>query len=397
MMFQMQKKLTILSVSLFLAAFAHGQTPERQQLAKQVIDNVRQETMSRANEMLNEKPVTVTASSCKRSAGGKHDFYSEGDYWWPDPANPGGPYIQKDGQTNPENFVDHRHAMIRLSEITSTLTSAWLLTGQQKYADQALKHLNAWFVDTATMMNPNMLYAQAIWGRFTGRGIGIIDAYHLVEVARSAMILIDRKAVPEQNAKQIKAWFADFLHWMTTHKYGIDEMNANNNHGTCWAVTASAMATLTGNDEVRKMCTERFKTVLLPTQMAADGSFPLELKRTKPYGYSLFNIDAMCNLTEILSTPDDNLFDFRTPDGRSLKKGMEFIYPFIADKSKWPYAHDIYIWNEWPVRQSSLLFAGLAYNNSDYIKTYLSLPANPTHPEVIRNLPVRHPVIWLMK
>jgi len=76
---------------------------------------------------------------------------------------------------------------------------------------------------------------------------------------------------------------------------------------------------------------------------------------------------------------------------------MEFIYPYIADKSKWPFAKDIYIWEEWPVRQSSLLFAGLAYKNENYISTYLSLPANPDHPEVIRNLPVRHPVIWLLK
>ena len=76
---------------------------------------------------------------------------------------------------------------------------------------------------------------------------------------------------------------------------------------------------------------------------------------------------------------------------------MEFIYPFISDKSKWPFAKDIYIWEEWPVRHSSLLFAGLAYKNKSYITTYLNLPANPVHPEVIRNLPVRHPVIWLLK
>jgi hypothetical protein len=184
---------------------------------------------------------------------------------------------------------------------------------------------------------------------------------------------------------------------MTTHQYGIDEMNAKNNHGTCWAVTASAMADLTGNEEVKKLCRDRFKTIFLPTQMADDGSFPLELKRTKPYGYSLFNIDAMCNLAQILSTPEDNLWNFTTPDGKSLKKGMEFIFPFIADKSKWPFAKDIYIWDEWPVRQSSLLFAGIAYGNNDYINTYLKLAANPTHPEVIRNLPVRHPVIWFIQ
>lgn len=364
---------------------------------KQVIENIRKETVKRASKMLPEKAVTVTSSSCKRSIGGRHDFYSEGDYWWPDPANPGGPYIQKDGQTNPDNFSDHRLAMIRMSEMTATLTSAWLLTGEKKYAEKAIAHLNAWFVDPATRMNPHMLYAQAIWGRFTGRGIGLIDAYHLVEVAQSAKILINNQVIPKEQAVKINEWFSSFLSWMTTHPYGMDEMNAKNNHGTCWVATASSMAVLTGNTELIQLCTDRFKTVLLPSQMAADGSFPLELKRTKPYGYSLFNIDAMCNVAQILSTPDENLFDFKTQEGQTLKKGMEFIYPFIADKSKWPFAKDIYIWEEWPVRQSSLLFAGLAYKNEQYIFTYLSLPANPVHPEVIRNLPVRHPVIWLLK
>ena len=366
-------------------------------LEQQIIKNIKKQTIDQAEKLLSEKPVTVTASSCNRSRGGTHDFYSEGDYWWPDPAKPDGPYIQKDGQTNPENFSDHRHAMIRLSEITATLTSAWLLTGDPKYAGKALEHLNAWFVDPLTRMNPNMLYAQAIWGRFTGRGIGLIDAYHLVEVAQSAKILIENQVIPKDQSAKIKEWFNNFLNWMMTHQYGIDEMNAKNNHGTCWVVTAASMAVLTGNGEAKQMCIKRFKTILLPNQMADDGSFPQEIKRTKPFGYSLFNLDAMCNAAQLLSTPNDNLFEFKTEKGLTLRNGMEFIYPYIVDKSKWPFSKDIYIWDEWPVRQSCLLFAGLAYQNKQYISTFLSLPASPAHPEVIRNLPVRHPVIWMMQ
>lgn len=367
---------------------------KQNQLKAEVIESVRKETIEKAKKILNEKPLTVTASYCSRSAGGKHDFYSEGDYWWPDPSNPGGPYIQKDGQSNPENFSDHRHAMVRLSEITATLTSAWLLTGEKKYAYKATEHLNAWFVDTTTRMNPNMRYAQAIWGRFTGRGIGLIDAYHLVEVAQSAKILIENRIIPKDLADGIKVWFQSFLDWMITHPYGIDEMKAKNNHGTCWVATASAMASLVGDQKMRLICTDRFKTVLLPNQMDKDGSFPLELKRTKPYGYSLFNMDAMCNVAQILSVPEDNLWEF-SAGGLTLKKGLEFIYPFIADKTKWPFIKDIYIWEEWPVRQSCLLFGGMAYSNAEYVGKYLRLPGNFTHPEVVRNVPVRHPVIWL--
>jgi hypothetical protein len=366
------------------------------QLEKKIIQDVRQGTIEKANSFLTEKPVTVTAAHCERSAGGLNDFYSEGDYWWPDPQNPDAPYIQKDGQSNPDNFSAHRHAMVRLCDITATLTSAWLLSGDKKYADHALEHLNAWFVNPATMMNPNMLYAQAIKGRFTGRSIGLIDAYHLVEVAQSVKVLAGKGGITAEQAVKIKEWFSKFLTWMTTYEYGLKEMEAENNHGTCWVATASSFAVLVGNQAAIDLCTNRFKNVLLPNQMAADGSFPREIKRTKPYGYSLFNIDAFANVARILSTPANNLWEYTTSDGKSLKKGMEYIYPFIADKSKWPFTKDIYIWDEWPVRQSSLLFAGLAYNNENYINTYLKLPANPTDPEVIRNLPVRHPIIWII-
>jgi hypothetical protein len=367
------------------------------ELAQRIIKTVRDEIIKKADDFLKEEPVTVTASFCKRSAGGVHDFFSEADYFWPDPDHPDGPFIQKDGQSYPGVFSDHRHAMIRFSEITATLTSAWLLTGNRKYAEKALDHLNTWFIDTATLMNPSMLYAQAIWGRNTGRGIGLIDAYHLVEVAQSAKLLIDNHVISTEQAEKIRDWFRQFLEWMTSHQYGKDEMNTKNNHSTCWIATASSMANLTGNEQVKQMCRERFKTILLPSQMAEDGSFSLEIKRTKPYGYSLFNIDAFCNAARLLSVPDDNLWEFVTSDGKSVKKGMEYIYPYIVDKSAWPFAKDINIWEEWPVRQSCLLFAGIAFRNADYISTYLSLPANPVHPEVIRNLPVRHPVIWLME
>jgi len=388
-------KFNIRLIPLVLALFFSINSLSSQSLKDKVIYAYKTTEIARAKAFLHAEPITVTASYSKRSSGGIHDFYSEGDYWWPDPDDPGGKYIRKDGQTNPDNFSDHRIAMIRLSEIVATLTSAWLLTEEQVFADQALEHLNAWFVDTATLMNPHMLYAQAIWGRVTGRGIGLIDAYHLVEVARSVQILEEKKGITQEQAIQIKEWFDEFLTWMTTHKYGIDEMNTENNHAVCWLATASSMAVLTDNQEITNLCTERFKTIALPDQMADDGSFPRELQRTKPYGYSLFNIDAFCNVAQILSNSRNNLWKFEADSGKSLQKGMEFIFPFIKDKTSWTYEKDIYIWEEWPVNHPALLFTGLAYKNSDYIETYINLPKYPVHPEVIRNLPVRHPVIWL--
>src|SRR5579885_3439635 len=149
----------------------------------------RPRVLKAAARYLREEPVTVTATRSPRSAGGKHDYFSEGDYWWPDPKNPDGPYIQRDGMSNPNNFDDHRHALIRLSMQMPALTAAWLITKQSRFADHAAAHLRAWFVDDATLMNPNLQFAQAIHGRSTGRGTGIIDTLHLVEVARAAGVL----------------------------------------------------------------------------------------------------------------------------------------------------------------------------------------------------------------
>ena len=349
-----------------------------------------------ATSYLDSLPVTVTATVCQRSAGNAHDFYSEGDYWWPNPEDPDGPYIRKDGQTNPENFVAHRHAMIRLSRIVGMQTSAYLLTGDLKFAEATQKHLEAWFVNPKTRMNTNLLYVQAIKGRVTGRGIGIIDAIHLIEVARSVEILANNSTIPEKSAAEIKKWFSEFVVWLTTHQYGIDEMNAKNNHGTCWVMQVGAFARLTQNTEVLDFCRNRFKTVLIPNQMKENGSFPLELVRTKPYGYSLFNLDAFMTCAEILSDKNINMYEFSTPKGLNMKLGAEFLFPYIKDKKSWPYKPDVMYWNEWPVRQPFLLFAGKAYNNQDYIETWKSLEAYPKTGEVLRNLPIRNPLLWLL-
>jgi hypothetical protein len=351
--------------------------------------------MAEAGWAMKQSPVTVTASYSPRSAGGKHDFFSEGDYWWPNPVSADSPYIQRDGETNPANFTAHREAMIRLSRVVGALASAYRLTGDAGYARQAMKHVRAWFVDTATMMNPGLDYAQAIKGRATGRGIGIIDTIQLMEVVEGLETMGD--AVDAGLLAQVKAWFSRYLIWLMTHPYGKDEMNAANNHGTCWVMQVAAFAKFTGDVKLMEMCSERYKTVLLPAQMAADGSFPQELRRTKPYGYSLFNLDAMATICQLLSGPGNDLWHYQTADGRSIGKGIAWLYPYIADKGKWPFKHDVMHWDEWPVAQPALAFGGVALDNKDWLDLWARLDHQPSGAEVIRNLPVRHPLIWYGK
>ena len=384
---------TILISLLVTLSWTYGLT--QNSFFKKTASVLANKIIQQADATLFEKPITVTAYSSERSKGGKHDFFSEGDYWWPDSLHPNGPYIQRDGLTNPQNFTAHRLAMIRFSKAVGNLTSAYILTKNTKYSNAAMGHLKAWFIDTATLMNPSLLYGQAITRKVSGRGIGIIDMIQMIEVAQSVVVLEKAGLINNKDIIEIKNWFTQYLKWVTTHPYGIEEREAKNNHGTCWVMQVAVFAKLVGDTSLLSYCNNRFKTVLLPSQMAPNGSFPLEIKRTKPYGYSLFNLDAMVTLAHVLSTQKENLFDFIGTGNVSIKKGIEFMFPFIANKASWPYAKDVMYFDEWPVAPISLLFGSKATHNSSWFDTWQKLEHFPTNEEVIRNTPIRNPLIWI--
>lgn len=359
----------------------------------------RDRILQAADSYLAQRPITVTAYTSLRSKGGLHDYFSEGDYWWPNPHDPSGPYIRRDGYSNPANFNAHREALIRLSIQMPALVAAYVITRDLRYAHHAMLHLRAWFLDPATRMNPSLRYAQAISGITTGRGIGIIDTIHLIEVTRAARHLEKAAILSGAERSGLKSWFAQYLGWMRISKNGREEEAARNNHGSCWVAQVAAFAAFTNDHEVLALCREQFKTELLPTQLAPDGSFPLELARTKPYNYSLFNLDILsviCRIVNEGSATSEDLWRFTTQRGQQFKKAIEFMYPYIKDKKSWPYRHDVEYFDDLPNRQPSLLFAGLAYREPKYIALWRTLPPDPKTPEILRNFPIRQPLLWVM-
>jgi hypothetical protein len=349
-----------------------------------------------ANKYLQLKPETITSFPSAKSPGGLHDFFSQADYFWPNPKNPNGPYINRDGQSNPDNFNEHRKAMIRLSIQMPALTAAWLLTGHKRYAQHAADHLRAWFVTPATRMNPNLEYAQGVHGVSTGRNYGIIDTLHLVEVARAASIVAPESlSSPERAA--LMDWFTEYLHWLKTSEKGIKERDTLNNHAICWALQAAEFARLIGDDRTRAEVRQQWKTVFVPNQMAVNGSFPKELARTKPYSYSIFNFDVSTMLCQSLLDSGEDLYEFQLPDGRGICKAAEFLFPYLADKATWPYRKDVEHFDALPVRSPGLLFTGLSCHKPDYLSVWKRLNPDPTDPEIIRNYPVRQPLLWFPK
>ncbi len=380
----------VVSVLLLWLAPALPQQPE-----DGLIDTPRERArvLAQANRFLKDLPVTVTATRSARSGGGPHDYFSEGDYWWPDPANPDGPYVQRDGMSNPANFDDHRKALMRLSVEMPALVAAYTLTNDRKYSLAATRHARAWFIGPSTKMTPALRYAQAIHGRVTGRGTGIIDTIHLVEVVRALERLDGAPGWTRDDALLTRRWFADYLDWLTTDQYGTDERDTTNNHATCWVMQVAAFARYVGNGTVMQDCRDRYKTVILQ-QMAPDGSFPRELARTKPYGYSLFNLEAMATICQLLSTREDDLWTFELPDGRGMRKAMAFMAPYIRDRHSWPKPADVMYDQNWPMRQASLLFGGVALQEPSYLQLWSTLPPESEVEEVVRNFFIRQPLLW---
>jgi hypothetical protein len=195
----------------------------------------RERILGAASAYLSLPPMTITSFPSPLSPGGLHDFFSQADYFWPNPNDPNGPYINRDGQSNPANFNEHRKAMIALSIRMPALTAAWRLTGDKRYARHACEHLRAWFITPATRMNPNLEYAQGVRGVSTGRSYGIIDTLHLVEVARAASLVTPHMMSAEDNGA-LDDWFRSYLDWLKTSEKGKTERAALNNHATCWAL-----------------------------------------------------------------------------------------------------------------------------------------------------------------
>ncbi|HVU28689.1 MAG TPA: alginate lyase family protein [Verrucomicrobiae bacterium] len=356
----------------------------------------RERILNAANNALSLTPITITKFRAKYSEGDANDFYSNGDYWWPNPGSTNGlPYVELDGRTNPNNFNEHRACLRQLRDAVAALGAAYKITGDERYVKKSVELLRVFFLDAPTRMNPNLKYAQAVPGVSSGRSWGIIDSLHLIEIPKAVEAMESSPAFPPDVLSRLKKWFADYIQWLTTSKNGNAEANAANNHAVAYWLQIAVFAQFTGDETNLAECRRRFKEVFVPRQMALDGSFPRELARTKPYGYSIFQLDNMATLCQALSTTNDDLWKFELPDGRGIRKAMEFLYPFLADKSKWPRKPDVQAWDGWPAREPSLLFAGFALDEPKYLNLWRKLPADPANDEVRRNIAITQPILWL--
>lgn len=297
----------------------------------------RQQLLAEADRLLETPARSVLDKTITPASGDKHDYFSLGPYWWPDPSKPDGlPYIRRDGETNPES----RHhsdsgPFARTCGAIELLGAAFHLSGDERYAVKAAVLARTWFLDPATRMNPNFQHAQAIPGVTDGRGIGIIEAQNLMHANEGLALLAPSVAWTAADRAAMLEWNERFYRWLTTSKNGLEEKAWPNNHGTWYDAQVAHLALVLGRtDEARKILSAGLSE-RVAKHVEPDGRQPHELERTNSLSYSIYNLEAFFVCARLAEFVGVDWWRFSTLDGRSLSGALRFLAPYVDPKKAW--------------------------------------------------------------
>ena len=246
-----------------------------------------------AEKRVKEGPWTVTSERPKDLEMDPHDYYSEAPYWWPNPENPSGPYIRKDGQFNPARFLANKTALNSMADAVFTLGAAAYFLDEPRYAQRAARDIRVWFIDPKTRMNPSLEYSQAIRGVNDGRGAGIIDGRVLIRAIQGMEFLAQTGQWDAKDQLAVHKWFDEYLHWLTHSENGEDEQRSGNNHASWWTAQVAAVASFVENKGEEKIAFDYYRDHIFSRQIRPDGSAPREEARTRSLSYSAFNLEAL--------------------------------------------------------------------------------------------------------
>ena len=291
-----------------------------------------------ADKELSVAAMSVMDKAVTPPSGDKHDYMSQAPYWWPNPSKPGGkPYIRIDGKRNPEiDKITDRAELQRLAKTGFSLALAFYFTGRQKYADHAAQLVRVWFLDGATRMNPNLNFAQGIPGIAEGRAAGIVETRFLPEIIDAVTLLQGSPAWTASDDQGLKHWMLAYLNWLEQSRLGREEAIRGNNQETWEEVQVTGLGLYTGKRDVARAAVERSRAAI-GREFEPDGKQPRELARTRAWDYSIFNLTAYLNEAAVAVRVNVDLWSYQTSDGRSLRKGVDYLVPFATGAARFPY------------------------------------------------------------
>jgi len=185
-------------------------------------------------------------------------------------------------------------------------------------------------------MNPHLRFGQGIPGITEGRPAGIVETRFLPRIIDGVTLLRDSPAWTAADDDAFKNWMRTYLHWLLDSPLGRDELGRGNNQETWADVQVATLALYTGQTEVARKTLEGAR-VDIAGEFEPDGRQPRELARTRAWDYSVFNLTAFLDLATLGNRVGVDLWNYRTPDGRSLRQGVDYLVPFAIGEKRFPY------------------------------------------------------------
>ncbi len=290
-----------------------------------------------AEKSLAVAPVSVMDKDQTPSSGDKHDYMSLGRYFWPDPTKPDGlPYINKDGETNPEveTITDRKNIEV-VSKNSWTLALAYFFSGEEKYAEKATSFLRTWFLNPETKMNPNLNFGQMVKGKEGGRPSGLIETRCLTQIVDVVGFLAGSKSWTEADQQGITSWFEQYFQWLNENSIGVKESATTNNHGTWLRGQKISIALFLNKKDIATQLSNEAKEKVIATQITPEGEQPRESARTRSLHYTHFNLQAMFTLASLAKSAGVDLWNYQTEDGRSIKRALDWVLPVVTGDKKW--------------------------------------------------------------
>lgn len=323
-----------------------------------------------ADLALKVKPSSVMDKGLIPPSGDKHDYISQGPYWWPDPSKADGlPYIRKDGEINPEikKFKDHDNMKALFSNVEK-LAKAYYFTEDEQYAAKAIELISVWFINQETRMNPHLEFGQGIPGINTGRSIGIIETPGLASIVDAIVLLRNSPKWTIEKEQSMQNWMSAYLHWLITSEHGKKEAIHPNNHGTYYDVQAISLALFTGQKAVAIDIIEKAKKRRFDTHIVATGEQPHETARTKGLSYSLMNLKGLMEIALMADKLGIDLWTYKNAENANLKTALDYLVPFATAKEPLPFQQIS------PVHSDAILhhlwIAHQVYGETNYLEIY---------------------------
>ncbi|KAG9287141.1 hypothetical protein G9A89_001035 [Geosiphon pyriformis] len=299
--------------------------------AKSFLDN------SSNNALKNKNPYSVINSTIKPPNSDTHEYYSWAPYQWPDCTGIKGvtdeatqcPYKQRDGEyiTDLNKLSDKDDVGTMVKDVI-TLSLAYTLYGDEKYAAKATQLLYVWFLNNETAMVPRVDFGQVVRGpgEWKGRSEGILDMRGFVYIPPAIELIKGSSSWSSKLSNGMINWFTQYSDWLQNSDLGKGARSASNNHGTFYVVQLATYLDFIGKKDDAKKAINNFLQGQFQNQISKSGEQPLESRRTRPYHYQCFNLIALtyiARLSQRINGP--NLWEAKTSSGVTIQNAAHYM------------------------------------------------------------------------